>query len=247
MNHNKLIKESRNILVEKLGSLKKHAKTGKSGIRPGDDRTIRTEVDPAEDAKLTPKEKLKLASHRQRRRGREEADMYWAKDYHGGGDPEDRRVAATKKRLAKHKEARGKKKKVAESLNFKQFCEALSHVSGKQLAKALKKSYEQEEKSYKKQADLPAITKYGDVDEKEYEKHGGRQYRLERARDEVRGEVARRMREQGKRERTVVYNPDRSVKKGGDELAPRKTKSKKKKLSSNAIIDAKPSKTKKLP
>tara|TARA_Y100000004_G_scaffold9118_1_gene10034 strand:+ start:5471 stop:6337 length:867 start_codon:yes stop_codon:yes gene_type:complete len=143
------------------------------------------------------------------------------------------RVKLAKKR----REAEGK---VEENITFKHFCEALKHVKGSNLAKALEKVKTQSQKSREEQESLPT-DKYGGVDDKQWEKHEGRQYRLDRARTEIEGEVAQRLRKQGVRAASNVSNPEREAQKAGDMLKPRAKKpNHKKRLKGSAVITVKP-------
>jgi len=302
MNHDKLIEESQKIMTEKLGKeLKAHAKTEKRAIHPGDTTTLRTSFK-YKTPELSPGAKAKKDSSQRRYHARAESDTYWAKDYQGGGDSEDRRVRATRERLGKHAQARGtktkgktketkpkgsteqrlntvqishlkrhggglggdaatrssttkqiaqiyadkrggdakeymdmarKKKAKAEATrgkaneslkSFNHFCEALKHVKGSNLPKALTKAEKQRKKSVQRQEALPSIDKYGNVDDKKWNKEENLQYRLGRATEEVRGETAKRLRKQGLRPVSNVSNIEREAEKAGDKLKPREPK-----------------------
>jgi len=98
------------VIMEKLGKeLSKYKKT-----RPEPQSPARTEprshVEVPKGTKLSTKAQNKLEGHEQRKSERRESDTYWAKDYQGGGDSEDRRVKATRERLGKHYKSRGEKK-----------------------------------------------------------------------------------------------------------------------------------------
>ena len=244
MNNDKIIEESTKILVEKLGKeLKKYAKTGREENYPGDTTTVRTNVKVPDATKLSPKAKAKLASHKSRSEARSDKDTSWAVDLPSGH--QKAKWSAQRKREDKHRAARGVKKKkgskVEENITFKQFCEGLEHVEGSKLTKALKKSEALRKKSIEAQENLPK-TKYGDAkDESQYDKHENRQYRLERARDEIKGEMATRLRTQGVRAASNVSDTEREAKVAGDMLKPRAKKPKhKKKLKSSAVITVKP-------
>ena len=325
MNHDKLLEESQKIMTEKLGKeLKAHTKTEKRAIRPGDTTTLRTSFK-YKTPKLSPGAQAKKEDSQQRYYDRAESDTYWAKDYQGGGDSEDRRVKATNKRLGKHDASRGtktkgktkeakpkgskearlnkvqmthlkrhgggvtgdaatqssttrqiaqmyadkrggtaeehmanaKKKKAAaeakrgkanESLaSFNHFCEALKHVKGSNLGKAVKTAEKQRKKSVARQEGLPKIDKYGNVDDKKWDREEKLQYRLSRGTDEVRGETAKRLRVQGMTPVSNVPNIDKEADKAGDALKPRETKSKKSRLPSGVtIINQKPKSPKKI-
>ena len=251
MNNDKLTQESVKILAEKLGKeLKKLAKTSQVAKTPGDKTTMRTYIPPSETgAKLSPKAKAKLKDQRSRYESRHDSDTSWAVDRTDAYQLSQ--WAAQQARERKHKEARGVKTrlakkrrkaegKVEENITFKHFCEALKHVKGSNLAKALEKVKTQTQKSREAQESLPK-DKYGGVDDKQWEKHEGRQYRLERARTEIEGEVAKRLRQQGIRAASNVSNPEREAQKAGDMLKPRAEKpNRKKRLKGSAVITVKP-------
>jgi hypothetical protein len=111
--------------------------------------------------------------------------------------------------------------------------EALKHVKGGQLTKAIKKAKEQRRKSVMQQGALPTVDKYGNVSKKEWEKHEDRQYRLQRATTEIEGEVAKRLRKQKMRPNSRVAHIEREAAMAGDLIRPRATKTKKKKLKGN--------------
>ena len=229
MNHDKLIEESQTIFTEKLGKeLSKYKKTEQVPTE-GETPRFRTYVDvpPEQLRKLSTKARAKLKYSKQRRIARRESELEGYDDSFTSDILQNQRVATTKARLRRHNKSRGVKTrgKANESLkSFNTFCEALKHVKGSKLSTALKQAEKQIKKSRDRQEALPPIDKHGNVSDKEWNKEENRQYRLERATEEVRGETAKRLRQQGMRPATNVSNIDREAEKGGDQIKPRAPK-----------------------